>query len=183
MGRYITLGADEYGQVYGLKLSYDGTWERNRLGYATSCVVIRPMKTESEKELWQQCVATDKTEKGLYEWFNYYKDSDDLFDKSFVSELLNDEDNPTVSHWEEDRIADGDHEFASFKYVEDALINSDEVSGIECGDDVYDWEASGLFAPERPFVLEFATREILDEYYAHLKSARGFAEVHDGKNI
>ena len=63
------------------------------------------------------------------------------------------------------------------------MINSDEVSVIECGDDVYEWEASGFFSPDRPFVLEFATREILDEYYAHLKSTRMFSEVNDGKNI
>ena len=192
--RYITLGADKHGQVYGLELNDDGTWRRNPLGYATSCVVIRPMKREeyeyitedpeSAKELWQQFVAADKTEKGLEEWFDEYKSSDDLFDVSFVSELLDCEDNPTVSKWEENRIADGDHEFASFReYVEDALINSDKVAGVECEDDVCEWEASGMFSPERPFVLEFATREILDEYYAHLKSTRGFAEVHDGKNL
>lgn len=192
--RYITLGADKHGQVYGLELNDDGTWRRNPLGYATSCVVIRPIKKEvyeyitedpeSAKELWKQCVAADRTEKGLEEWFDDYKDSDDLFDKSFVTELLDGEDNPTVSQWEDGRIAGGYIEFASFReYVEDAMINSAEVSGIECGDDVYEWEASGLFSPERPFVLELATREILDEYYAHLKSTRWFHEVHDGKNI
>lgn len=186
--RYITLGADEHGQVYGLELNDDGTWRRNPLGYATSCVVIRPMKKEtyeyitedpeSAKELWQQCVADSKTEKGLEEWFDDYKSYGDLFDVSFVSELLDGEDNPTVSQWEGNRIAGGDHEFASFrKYIEDALINSDKVAGVECEDDVCEWEASGLFSPERPFVLEFAPRNLLDEYYAHLKSTGGFSEV------
>ena len=187
MGRYVTLGADEHGQVYGLELDNDGTWRRNPLGCATSCVVIRPMKREvyeyitedpeSAKELWQLCVAADKTEMGLEEWFYVYKSSDNLFDVSFVYELLEGEDNPTVSQWEENRIADEenriadeDHEFASFReYVEDALINSEEVESVNDEDDVHEWESSGLFPPERPFVVEFAPRKLLDEYYAHLR--------------
>lgn len=180
MGGYITLGADEHGEVYGLELKNDGTWRGNPLGYSTSCVVIRPMKKEvyeyitedpeSAKELWKQCVEADRTEKGLDEWFDDYKDSDDLFDKSFVSELLDSEYNPTVSQWEENRIADGDHEFESFReYVEDALINSEKVKSVNCQDDVHEWESSGLFPPKRPFVVEFAPRKILDEYYAHLR--------------
>ncbi len=180
MDRYVTLGADEHGQVYGLELGGDGTFIRNELGYATSCVVIRPMKKEvyeyitedpeSAKELWQQCVAADRTEKGLEEWFDDYKDSDDLFDKSFVTELLDGEDNPTVSQWEENRIADGDHEFASFReYVEDALINSEEVESVNDQDDVHEWESAGIFPPKKPFVVEFAPRKLLDEYYAHLR--------------
>lgn len=180
MSRYITLGADEDGQVYGLELNGDETWIRNPLGYSTSCVVIRPMnqKTyeyimedpESVKDLWQMCVAADKTEKGLEEWFDDYKCSDDMFDKSFVSDLLDDEDNPTVSNWEENRIVDEDYEFASFReYVEDALINSDNVTGVEGKNDVCEWEASGAFPPKKPFVVEFAPRNLLDEYYAHLR--------------
>lgn len=180
MDIYVTLGADEYGQVYGLELNSDGTWRENPLGYSTSCVVIRPMKREeyeyiaddpeSAKELWQQCVAADKTEMGLKEWFDEYKRSGDLFDVSFVSGLLDDEDNPTVSQWEENRIADGGREFASFReYVEDALINSEDVESVNCEDDVHEWESSGLFPPKRPFVVEFAPRKILDEYYAHLR--------------
>lgn len=183
MGTYVTLGADEHGQVYGLELDCDGTWRSNPLGYATSCVVIRPMKREtyeyvtedpeSAKELWQGCVAADKTEKGLDEWFEDYKSSDDMFDKSFVTDLFDDDDNPTVSRWEENRVADEDNvdpEFASFReYVEDALINSEEVKSVNRGDDVYEWEAAGIFPPKKPFVVEFAPKELLEEYYAHLR--------------
>lgn len=186
MGRYVTLGADEHGQVYGLELNDDGTWKSNPLGYSTSCVVIRPMKREiyeyitedpeSAKDLWQQCVAADKTEKGLEEWFDDYKSSDDLFDVSFVSELLDSEDNPTVSQWEENRIADGDHEFSSFReYVEDALINSDKVAGVECEDDVCEWESAGIFPPKKPFVVEFAPKNVIEDYYAHLRKV-GYEE-------
>jgi hypothetical protein len=196
MERYITLGADEHGQVYGLELNDDGTWRRNPLGYATSCVVISPMKKEtydyitedpeSAKELWQQCVAANETDKGLDEWFEDYKDSGDLFDVSFVSELLDDEDNPTVSKWEEDHIEDAGIEdvdiedvgpaFESFReYVNDALINSEEVKSVNGENDVYEWESSGLFPPKRPFVVEFAPRKLLDEYYAHLRRTyKGF---------
>lgn len=180
MSRYVTLGADKFGEVYGLKLGQDGKPRWNPLGLSTSCAVIRPMKKEiyeyvtedpeSAKELWQQCVAADRTEKGLEDWFEEYRNSDDLLDRSFVSELLDDEDNPTVSQWEEDRIADGDHWFASFReYVEDALVNSDDVEGVTCEDDVREWESSGWFPPRRPFVVEFAPKALLEEYYAHLR--------------
>lgn len=186
MDRYITLGADEHGQVYGLELNDDGTWSRNPLGYATSCVVISPMKKEaydyitedpeSAKELWQQCVAAGQTEKGLNEWFEDYKDSGDLFDASFVSELLDCEDNPTVSKWEENskceenNIEDAVPAFESFReYVNDALINSEEVKSINGVNDVYEWESAGIFPPKKPFVVEFAPKELLEEYYAHLR--------------
>lgn len=183
MGRYITLGADENGYVYGLEMSVSGTFIRNSLGYATSCEVIRPMKKEtyeyitedpeSAKELWQQCVAADRTEKGLEDWFEDYKSSDDLFDKSFVAELFDDDENPTVSRWEENRVAEednGDPEFASFReYVEDALINSEEVKSVNSGDDVYEWESAGIFPPKKPFVVEFAPKNVIEDYYAHLR--------------
>lgn len=179
MDRYVTLGADEHGQVYGLELNNDETWRVNPLGYSTSCVVIRPMKKEiyeyitedpdSAKELWQQCVAADRTEMGLEDWFEDYTSSDELFDKSFVTDLLDDDENPTVSQWKNNR-ADEDVEFESFReYVEDALINSEKVKSVKDEDDVYEWEASGIFPPKKPFVVEFAPRKLLDEYYAHLR--------------
>ena len=75
MKRYITLGADEDGQVYGLALGEDGRWRRNPLGLSTSCAVIRPVTKrsyeymtedpQSVKEWWQAAVQDDKTELGL----------------------------------------------------------------------------------------------------------------------
>lgn len=180
MERYITLGADEDGEVYGLELNEDGSWRRNPLGLSTSCVVIRPVSKEnyeyvtenpeSAKEIWQACVDTDKTELGLKEWFEEYIAYEVPLDVSFVSDLLDDDEiNPAVSQWREDRIADGDHTFASFReYVEDALINSEKVS-VSDEDDVHEWEASGVFSPRKPFVVEFAPKELLEEYYAHLR--------------
>ena len=107
MSKYITLGADENGQVYGLELGKDGKWERNSLGYSTSCAVVRPLSKEnyeyvtedpeSAKEIWQSCVAAGKTELGLEAWFKEYVSNDDPFDASFVFELLDDESNPTVA--------------------------------------------------------------------------------------
>lgn len=180
MSRYVTLGADKFGEVYGLELGQDGKPRWNPLGGATSCVVIRPMTKEiyeyvtedpeSAKELWQQCVAADQTEKGLEDWFEEYRNSDDLFDRSFVDELLDGFGNPTVSGWEETRVAGGGRGFASFReYVEDALINSDDVEDVTCEDDVREWESSGIFPPRRPFVVEFAPKALLEEYYAHLR--------------
>jgi hypothetical protein len=188
MSRYITLGADEQGQVYGLELNDDETWRRDPMGYSTSCVVISPMDSRtyeyitedpaSAKDMWQQSVASDFTEKGLEEWFDDYKYSADMLDESFVSDLLDSEDNPTVSQWGKNCLADEDNEFESFReFLEDSLIYSDEVVGVECKDDVCKWEASGCFPPKRPFVLELAPRKLLDEYYAHLKSTSEFSEV------
>lgn len=62
--RYITLGADENGQVYGLELGEDGKWKRNSFRrLSTSCAVVRPVTKEnyeyvtgdpeSAKDLWQ----------------------------------------------------------------------------------------------------------------------------------
>ena len=106
MAKYVTLGADEKVQVYGLEVGTDNEWIRNPLGYSTSCVVIRPVSREtyeyltedpqSAKELWQQVVAADQTELGLEDWFREYCGSNDVFDTSFVYGLLEDDDNPTV---------------------------------------------------------------------------------------
>jgi hypothetical protein len=36
-------------------------------------------------------------------------------------------------------------------------------------DDIHEWEASGVFPPKKPFAVEFAPKELLEEYYAHLR--------------
>ena len=36
-------------------------------------------------------------------------------------------------------------------------------------DDIYEWESSGWFPPKKPFVVEFAPKELLEDYYAHLR--------------
>ena len=203
MRRYVTIGADEHGQVYGLELNEDGSLKRNPYGLSTSCVVIRPMdrKTyeyltedpDSAKELWKGCVEADKTELGLEDWFEQYVHNDDIFDKSFVFELLASENNNTII--EHDRIVnekidtlgdyddgpceedagseaiwDKDGQPMSFaRKVKLSLIESDDIKAIADEDDVYDWESSGLFPPDKPFVVEFAPKELLDQYYAHLR--------------
>ena len=167
MERYVTLGADENGHVYGLELGKDGRWKRNSLGLSTSCVVIRPVSKETckyltedpqaVKEWWQAAVADDRTELGLEEWFGEL-DKDALLDQSFVFELLDDVGNPTVAK-----------RYPDFrKYVERRLVRSQKVSAT-CADDVYEWEASGVFPPKKPFVVEFAPKGLLKEYYAHLR--------------
>lgn len=176
MSKYITLGADENGQVYGLKLGKDGKWERNSLGYSTSCAVVRPLSKEnyeyvtedpeSAKGLWQSCVAAGKTELGLEEWFEEYVANDDPFDASFVFELLDDESNPTVAPFGRSDANDGSSGFR--EHLKKALLESPDTS-ITCEDDVYGWESSGFFPPKRPFVVEFAPKELLEEYYAHLR--------------
>lgn len=167
MERYVTLGADENGEVYGLELGEDGKWERNSLGLSTSCAVIRPLSKEnyeyvtedpqSVKEWWQAAVQDDKTELGLDDWFKEL-DKDELFDRSFVFELLDDVDNPTVAK-----------RYPNFRgYAERRLVRSRKVS-VACADDVYEWEAAGWYPPQRPFVVEFAPKKLLEEYYAHLR--------------
>lgn len=194
MSRYITLGADEDGQVYGLGLGKDGKWERNSCGLSTSCAVVRPMSKdihdyvtedpESAKEIWQSCVAADKTEFGLEEWFKQYVANNDPFDASFVFELLDDKDNPTVHTHnlsvkkrideadDSDNLDDVWDEYGqpiSFReHLKKALLESPDTT-IECEEDVYDWECSGWFPPKKPFVVEFAPKELLEEYYAHLR--------------
>lgn len=168
MERYITLGADENGEVYGLELGEDGKWKRNSLGLSTSCAVVRPMSREtyeyvtedpeSAKELWQSCVAADMTELGLEEWFKQL-DKDELRDTSFTFELLDDVDNPTVAK-----------RYPDFrKYLERRLVRARRVTGISCEDDVHEWESSGFFPPTEPFAVEFAPKAVLEEYYAHLR--------------
>lgn len=176
MDRYITLGADENGQVYGLELGEDGRWERNPLGLSTSCAVVRPLSKEnyeyatgdpeSAREIWQACVAGGKTELGLKEWFEEYVSYDSPFDESFVFELLDDEGNPTVAPFGRTDANDGSSGFR--EHLKKALLESPEV-GVTDEDDVYSWESAGWFAPRKPFVVEFAPRKLLKEYYAHLR--------------
>lgn len=203
MSKWVTLGADELGQVYGLKVNDDGSLIYNSLGYSTSCDVIRPVSRntyeymtedpDSAKELWKVCVEADKTELGLEEWFEQYVHNDDIFDKSFVFELLESENNNTII--EHDRIVnekidalgddddgpceedagseaiwDKDGQPMSFaRKVKLSLIESDDIKDVSDEDDVYDWESSGLFPPDKPFVVEFAPKELLEQYYAHLR--------------
>lgn len=200
MKRYITLGADEHGNVYGLELNDDGTWRRNPLGYSTCCAVIRPVSKanyeymtedpESVEDLWKDAVAAGKTQKGLDDWFKEI-DAEEFMDKPFVYELLEDDDNPTVSkhnisirkRMEEDGETDGsdcivssdgiwdeDGQPMSFRRrVELAFVESNAVTSVNDVDDVYDWEACGWFPPAEPFVIEFAPKAVLEEYYAHLR--------------
>lgn len=175
MSRYITLGADKCGQVYGLELNEDGSWRRNSLGCSTSCVVIRPLSKkdyeyatenpESAKEIWQSCVAADKTELGLEEWFKEYVMDDGPFDRSWVFDLLDNEDNPTVAPFGKSDANDGLSKFR--EHLKKELLGSPDTS-ITSEDDVYDWEASGWFPPKKPFVVEFAPKDLLEEYYGHL---------------
>ena len=161
MERYITLGADKNGEVYGLRVNDDGT----------SCTVIRPVTKEnyeyltedpqSVKEQWQQAVQDGQTEKWLDDWFEDI-DPEELMDKSSVYELLEDPDNPSVKAWQGIRMSFRDH-------VEFQLVESDKVPGIELAYDVYEWEASGSYPPTEPFAVEFAPKAVLEEYYAHLR--------------
>ena len=176
MGRFVTLGADENGEVYGLEVDETGKWKRNPLGLSTSCAVIRPMTRasyeyltedpQSAKEVWKICVADDRTELGLEEWFKEYTMYDDQFDASFVFELLDDENNPTVAPFGMSDANDGTSKFR--EHVTKAFLGSPDV-GVSDEDDVAAWEASGLFPPKKPFVVEFAPKGLLEEYYAHLR--------------
>lgn len=176
MKRYITLGADKNGEVYGLEVNDDGTLRRNPLGYSTSCAVIRPVTKanyeymtedpESVEDLWKAAVAAGDTQKGLDDWFEEI-DAEELIDKSFVHELLEDGDNPTVKAWGSAQPVESEVDFRD--HVSDALINSARVEGVESEDDVYEWESSGWFSPREPFAVEFAPKAVLDEYYAHLR--------------
>lgn len=174
--RHITLGADEYGQVYGIKLGENGSWLHNSLGLSTSCDVIRPMSKEtykyvtedpeSAKELWQACVAADHTELGLKEWFKEYTSYDTPLDVSYVFDLLDDESNPTVAPFGRSDANDGSSGFR--EHLKKTLLESPDVN-ISDEDDIYEWESSGWFPPMKPFVVEFAPKDLLEEYYAHLR--------------
>lgn len=176
MGRYVTLGADENGEVYGLEVDEAGKWKRNPLGLSTSCAVIRPMTRasyeyltedpQSAKEVWKICVADDRTELGLEEWFEEYTTYDDQFDASFVFELLDDNDNPTITTFGMSDANDGTSKFR--EHVTKVFLESPDVV-VSDEDDVYDWECAGWFPPKKPFVVEFAPKELLEEYYAHLR--------------
>ena len=176
MERYVTLGADENGEVYGLEVDEAGKWKRNPLGLSTSCTVIRPMTRasyefltedpQSAKEVWKICVANDQTELGLEEWFEEYTTYDDQFDASFVFELLDDENNPTIAPFGMSDANDGTSKFR--EHVTKVFLESPDVD-VSDEDDVAAWEASGLFPPKKPFVVEFAPKELLEEYYAHLR--------------
>lgn len=168
MERYITIGADENGEVYGLELGEDGRWERNSPGLSTSCAVVRPVSREnyeymtedpeSVEDLWKAAVQDDRTELGLDDWFKEL-DKDELRDTSFTFELLDDADNPTVAK-----------RYPDFrKYLERRLVRARKVTGVVCKDDVHEWECSGWFPPKKPFVMEFAPKDLLEEYYAHLR--------------
>lgn len=181
MSKCITLGADKDGRVYGLDLNDDGTWRRNPLNIATSCNVIRPMSKEyfeyltedphSAKESWKACVTHDQTELGLQAWFDTL-DKDELINRSSVFRLLDDEDNPTVTKFGKSEANDGTSKFR--EHLEKTIIESKDTIITE-SDDMYDWEADGWYPPRKPFVVEFAPKETLEEYYAHLrKTYKGF---------
>lgn len=176
MERFVTLGADENGEVYGLEVDEAGKWKRNPLGLSTSCAVIRPMTRasydyltedpQSAEEIWKQAVVADKTILGLADWFEEYVSYGDPFDTSFVFELLDDENNPTVAPFGMSDANDGTSKFR--EHVTKVFLESPDV-GVSDEDDVAAWEASGLFPPKKPFVVEFAPKELLEEYYAHLR--------------
>lgn len=186
MTRYVTMGIDEKGQVYGLELADSGGdgFRVNPLGLSTSCVVIRPVPREtleycrndmdSVREWWKMAVADDHTELGLEDYFKQMLDADsDSFwcdedwpakDESFCYGLLEDHENPTLKAG---GFKGEDQNGGDFrKHVEKLIADSDEID-ID-GDDIATWESAGVYPPENPFVIELAPREILDEYYAHL---------------
>lgn len=182
MDRYVTLGADEDGQVYGLEVGTDNDWIRNSLGYSTSCVVIRPVNREtyeyltedpqSAKERWQMDVAADQTELGLEDWFREYCGSNDVFDKSFVYGLLEDGENLTVKKW------NAKHKDETFRlHVEQSILDSPLCPSLQTAYEIHDWESAGLFPPKKPFVVEFAPKKLLKEYYAHLRKTYKEFEV------
>ena len=175
MSKYITLGADEDGRVYGLLLNNDGTWRRNPLGLPTSCSIIRPVSKEyfeyltedpqSARDSWIHCVACHQTELGLQAWFDTL-DENELIDRSFVFELLDDEDNPTVNKFGKSDANDGTSKFR--EHLKKTIIESKDTIIME-PDNIYDWEVEGWGPPRKPFVVELAPKEILEEYYAHLR--------------
>ena len=152
MSRYVTLGADENGEVYGVEINDRRKWSRNPFGFHTSCVVIRPVTKDtfeyltedpdSAKELWKSAVEADRTEDGLEEWFADYVSNYDVLDKSFVWDLLEDVSNPSIIEYNNAAKNKGE----SFKdFVEGSITGSKKCPKQNSGFDVYEWESSGLF--------------------------------------
>lgn len=186
MSTYVTLGADKDGYVYGIEIGKDGKFIRNPLGYATPCTVVRPVSQEqydyitevpdSIKDVWKSAVVDDRTELGLQEFFNQI-DETDRFDDSGVFELLEDMDNPVVAEWTnamraEGELDDSDEEDWALNFndhMRKLLVNNESVTKINSDADIVRFEAAGWFPPEEPFVVEFAPKELLEEYYAHLR--------------
>lgn len=187
MRRYVTMGIDEEGQVYGLELAEGGGdgFRVNPLGLSTSCVVIRPVSSdtmayyqgdrESVREWWQVAVSDGQTELGLEDFFKekmgddgrdgvWYDESWPGKDESWCHELLEDPENPTLKAggFKGDDFNGGDFR----KHVEKLILDSEDIDLDRDG--LVTWEASGCWPPEKPFLIELAPREYLDAYYAHL---------------
>ena len=92
--------------------------------------------------------------------------ANDPFDTSFVYDLLDNESNPTVAPFGRSDANDGSSGFR--EHLKKALLESPDTT-VVVEDDVYNWECSGWFPPRKPFVVEFAPKELLEEYYAHLR--------------
>ena len=187
MSKYMTMGMDKNGCVYGLELTEDGKdFVHNSLGFSTSCVVIHPVdqKTLEDyrdnldryKDLWKAAVENDKTEDGLEDWFEsvredesgtVFADADEGYpfkDESFCGELLLDMDNPTVkTYWH--------IEHNLREYVEDAIRENDGIKPLDDTDkyNIATWESAGWWTPKEPFIVELADPEFLERYYKHLE--------------
>lgn len=183
--RYITIGIDRRGEVYGLNLKSgkEDDFEKNSLGYSTSCAVIRPVDqrtleyyredTESIKDLWKLAVENDKTELGLDDFFkDELSECGSVFgddegwpskDESFCDDLLLDEDNPTVKTY-------GYTDDSLRAYVEKCIRESPLIDTRNVDrHSIATWESSGWFPPKEPFVVELAPHEFLEKYYRHLE--------------
>ena len=184
--RYITLGIDKRGEVYGLCLK-DGSEDdfvKNSLGYSTSCAVIRPVDrrtldycredTESIKDTWKLAVEHDRTELGLDDYFedalseccSVFGNDEEAYpgkDESFCDDLLLDDDNPTVkTYWMTDS--------GLRAYVEKCIRESPFIdTGNVDKHDIATWESAGWYPPKEPFVVELAPHEFLEKYYKHLE--------------
>lgn len=180
--KWITIGISREGEVYGLELNADGTdFDRNSLGYSTSCAVIRPVTREtldyyrddmdSVKDIWKDAVANDKTEDSLEDYFeSLLPDCESVFstndeawpfkDESFCEDLLIDMDNPTVKTYF--LIADNLRQC-----VEDAIMENPDIKTPN--GEIATWECAGWFPPKEPFVVELADHELIERYYKHLE--------------
>lgn len=190
MSRYVTMGVDKLGYLYGIELDESGKqgehrFRYNPLGYATSCSVIRPVSSdtmafyqgdmESVREWWQDAVAGNHTVLGLEDFFKecvenecdgfWYDESWPAKDESGCYELLEDPENPTLKAG---GFSGDDENGGDFrKHVEKLIEESDAINLTH--EDMATWEAAGWWAPSEPFVIELAPRDILDEYYLHLE--------------